>query len=111
MFLYRLERPTDIAKQLADTIKQEATEVVKAVSTLSGHINQTETRSDDALRSTAWRHLGDDPYRKALADLFAGSTDVVYIVKWREIYEDMESAIDGGEVAADVMESIALKYS
>lgn len=110
MFLYRLENTTDMAKQLADTAKQVAAEVVKAVSTLSGHINQGELLRR-CVEINRLENLGDDLYRKALADLFAGSTDVVYIVKWREVYEDMESAIDAGEVAADVMESIALKYA
>jgi hypothetical protein len=36
---------------------------------------------------------------------------MAYVVKWREVYEDMESSIDGCEVIADVLEGIALKYS
>ncbi len=110
MYLYRLDHPTDMAKQLADTIKEVAAEVVSAVSAMSGHINQAELLRR-CVEINRLENMGDELYRRALADLFAGSTDVVYIVKWREIYEDMESAIDGGEIAADVMESIALKYS
>jgi len=110
MLLYRLETTTDMARQMADIAKQVATEVVRAVSTLSGHIDQAELLRR-CVEINRLENLGDDLYRKALADLFAGSADVVYIVKWREIYEDIESAIDGAEVAADVMESIALKYS
>jgi len=110
MLLYRLETTTDMARQMADIAKQVATEVVRAVSTLSGHIDQAELLRR-CVEINRLENLGDDLYRKALADLFAGSADVVYIVKWREIYEDIESAIDGAEVAADVMENIALKYS
>jgi uncharacterized protein len=55
-------------------------------------------------------NLGDVIYRKGLAELFTGTNDVVNIIKWREIYEDMEAAIDGTEVIADVLESMALKY-
>jgi uncharacterized protein Yka (UPF0111/DUF47 family) len=56
-------------------------------------------------------NVADDLYRRALAELFAGSPDVVHVIKWREVYEDIEAAIDGSEVVADVLEEMALKYS
>jgi uncharacterized protein Yka (UPF0111/DUF47 family) len=54
--------------------------------------------------------MGDSTYRLALADLFADTKDMAYVVKWREVYEDMEASIDGCEIIADVLEEIALKY-
>ena len=54
---------------------------------------------------------GDAVYRAALADLFSNSTDAVSLIKWREIYEHMEMAIDRCEDVANVLEGVALKYA
>ena len=54
-------------------------------------------------------NLADRIYRSALGELFDGSSDLAYIIKWREIYEHMETATDRCEDVADVLEGVALK--
>jgi uncharacterized protein Yka (UPF0111/DUF47 family) len=44
-------------------------------------------------------------------ELFANNTDVKLIIKWREIYEHMETVTDRCEDVANVLEGVALKYS
>jgi hypothetical protein len=56
------------------------------------------------------QNLGDSIYRAALADLFVEPSDIFYVIKWREIYEMIEMPIDRGEVAANVIEGVAIKY-
>jgi len=53
----------------------------------------------------------DKIYREALAELFKDSMDIPSIIKWREIYEYMETATDRCEDVANVLEGVALKYS
>jgi uncharacterized protein Yka (UPF0111/DUF47 family) len=55
--------------------------------------------------------MGDKIYRAALAELFDDSTDIIYIMKWREIYEYMETATDRCEDVANVIEGVDIKYS
>ncbi len=58
--------------------------------------------------------MADDIYRSAIAELFAdsaGSKDVAYLVKWRDIYQHMENAIDSCEDIADILEGVVLKYA
>jgi hypothetical protein len=50
-------------------------------------------------------------YRAALAELFADSTDIAYLIKWREIYDHIETAIDRCEDVANILEGVALKYA
>jgi uncharacterized protein Yka (UPF0111/DUF47 family) len=45
----------------------------------------------------------------ALGELFDDSKDTKYIIKWREIYDHMESATDRCEDVANVLEGVALK--
>jgi uncharacterized protein Yka (UPF0111/DUF47 family) len=56
-------------------------------------------------------NVGDSVYRAALAELFVNSPDYAHLIKWREIYEDMEAAIDRCEDVANVLEGVALKYA
>ena len=51
----------------------------------------------------------DAIYRAALGELFEDSNDTNYILKWREIYDHMESATDRCEDVANVLEGVALK--
>ena len=48
---------------------------------------------------------------KARGDLFSDDFDVVRLLKWRDIYDDLEQATDRAEDAADVLEGIVLKHS
>jgi hypothetical protein len=56
-------------------------------------------------------NAADRVYRAAMAELFVESKDIADIIKWREIYEYMESATDRCEDVADVLEGVALKYA
>jgi uncharacterized protein Yka (UPF0111/DUF47 family) len=46
-----------------------------------------------------------------MAELFDDTTDIAQVIKWREIYEHMESATDRCEDVADVLEGVALKHA
>jgi uncharacterized protein Yka (UPF0111/DUF47 family) len=48
---------------------------------------------------------------RASGELFSSNFDVLDILKWRDIYDDMEQATDRAEDAADVLEGIVLKNS
>jgi hypothetical protein len=55
--------------------------------------------------------MADKVYRSALAELFEETKDIPSILKWREIFEHMETATDRCEDVANVLEGVALKYS
>ena len=51
----------------------------------------------------------DDLLRDGLAELFSHPEDVVHIIKWRDIYEEMEQATDKAEDIADVLRGLSIK--
>ncbi|MDM8000788.1 MAG: DUF47 domain-containing protein [Dehalococcoidia bacterium] len=112
MVLYRAGRPTARARDLAEIIVQTATEVQKAVSEIRSHsrINREELLKR-CMEINRLENDGDSVYRAAVAELFSDSTDTSYLIKWREIYEHMENAIDRCEDVANVLEGVALKYA
>lgn len=110
MKLYEIKEPTARAKQLADIIVQTTIEVREAISELRRKVDlkQILKRSVEINRL---ENMADQIYREALAELFHDSKDITYIIKWREIYEYMETATDRCEDVANVLEGVALKYA
>lgn len=110
MVLYKVGQPTGRARELADIIVQTATEVEKAVSEIRDRIDR-EKLLKRCMEINRLENEGDSVYRAALAELFSDSTETAYLIKWREIYEHMENAIDSCEDVANVLEGVALKYA
>lgn len=54
---------------------------------------------------------GDRVYRRLLADVFSGTYDALTVHKFKDIIETLESAMDGLETVANIVEQIALKES
>ena len=110
MVLYRVQQPSRRAKELADIIVQGAIEVQSAVLDLrhKARLKQTLAKCVEINRL---ENAADVVYRAALAELFEDSTDMAHVIKWREIYEHMESATDRCEDVANVIEGVALKHA
>ena len=53
----------------------------------------------------------DAIYSKAIQSLFSGKPDALEVIKWKEIYDNLEHAVDECEDVANVLESISLKNS
>ncbi len=110
MNLYKIEKPTARSKELADIIVQTTEEVYRAMSDLRQRVDLKKILQR-SVEINRLENMADKVYREALAELFQDSRDIPYIIKWREIYEYMETATDRCEDVANVLEGVALKYS
>jgi uncharacterized protein len=110
MLIYKIGSPTVRAKELADIIYQTTLEVEKAISELRKKLD-LKIILQHCVEINRLENKADTVYRAALAELFDDSRDIPYIIKWREIYEYMETATDRCEDVANVLEGVALKYS
>ena len=110
MLVYKVDRPSQRAKELADIIVQAAVEVGKAVPKLR---NRAELKQvlGQCVEINRLENAADSVFRAALGELFEDTTDIAHIIKWREIYEQMEGATDRCEDVADVLEGVALKHA
>lgn len=108
MFIYKITSPTQRAKELADIIVQGAVEVEKAVRGLRRKSDFKQIL-EGCVEINRLENAADRVYRAAIGELFDNTSDITQIIKWREIYEHMESATDRCEDVADVLEGVALK--
>jgi uncharacterized protein len=110
ILIYRVEQPTLRAKELADIIVTSTLEVQKGIALLTNQIDQTQILKH-CVEINRMENEADIIYRTALVELFANTTDEKLLIKWREIYENMETVTDKCEDVANALEALALKYS
>jgi predicted phosphate transport protein (TIGR00153 family) len=97
-------------------IRSQATEQAKVIhlsaNKLREAIAQLEGFKDSQRQLIELRELedeGDRIVRQALSELFNGGSDAIALVRWKDIHEALEEAVDACENAADVLEAILVK--
>ena len=110
MFIYKVKEPTKRAQELAEIIVQGADEIAKAVGCLRRKA-ELKRLLDHCVELNRLENAADRVFRAAMAELFDDAVDIPLVIKWREIYEHMESATDRCEDVADVLEGVALKHA
>jgi uncharacterized protein len=107
LVLFKMEKPSHYMQELAKLLLTASQEIYKAVTEL--HRVKHQNLIDYCKRISDCEHEGDKVYRIAIAELFE-THDAVEIIKCKEVYETLESALDRSRDVADVIEDIALKY-
>jgi hypothetical protein len=105
--LYRIEAPMEQAQRLAHILKQATRQVAQAVPRMRGF-------RDISHYTIEIHHLendGDRVSREAMASLFEGGIDPMVVIRWKDIYERLENAIDSTEHVANVLSNIVIKNS
>ena len=110
MVLYKIERPTNRAKEMVDIVLQAVSEVERAVSQIHDRIGRKELLNR-CVEINRLENMGDSIFRSAMAELFDDAADLAGLIKWREIYTHMESVIDRCEDIANILEGVAIKYA
>jgi len=109
-FLYRIGQPTERARELASIILK-VTYKLNEVMPLLRRRDQFKQLLEECVEINRLENEADDVHHAALAELFDNTRDVREIIKWREIYEHMESATDRGEDVANALEAVVLKHA
>ncbi len=110
MLLYKVQQPTPIAQRLTDVIARVCEEINQAMPLL---------RKKDTMRQilpatitiNSLENEADDLMRQGIAQLLERPDQVMEFIRWREIYELLESATDRGEDVANALEAIVVKSS
>jgi hypothetical protein len=99
-----------IARDLAATLLETAEAVKRATELLPNFKN-----SDDLLKLCVeinrLENKADQLYRRGIASAFSSGTDPLLALKWRDIYDNLESATDRCEDVANVLEGVVLEYA
>ena len=108
MVIFRIEAPTERARQLAQLIRSGAMELHEAMPNLrekknfrlvAEHIKEINTIENN----------GDRVLRESLTDLVGQKDDMFNFIRWKEIYEMLEETTDRMEDIADVLQRVVIK--
>ncbi len=108
MLLYRIEKPTKRACQFADILVDVTDELVKAMPHLRKRSEMSQIL-EHCVEINRLENEADSVVRYALAELFV-DLQLADVIKWREIYEHLENAVDKAEDVANVLEGVVLKH-
>jgi predicted phosphate transport protein (TIGR00153 family) len=105
LVLYKVEAPMEQALRQADILVRACDAVARALAALR--------RGDELSALLQEMHRleneGDREGREAIASLFEGGIDPMVIIRWKDVFERLEEAIDATETVANVLEGIVIK--
>jgi predicted phosphate transport protein (TIGR00153 family) len=110
-FLYGITQPTERARELARIVLRMARKLNEVVPRLRRRDQYTWILKQ-CVQINTLENEADDVQHAALAELFeVCRLNACEVIKWREVYEHLESATDRGEDIANVLEGIVLKHA
>ena len=110
VWLYAIDSRDRDACDLADVLVNATNEVSRAMLGLRDLKNR-EAILQVCMEINRYENEGDTLLRRAVARLFQDSKDPLAVIKWKDIYEFLEDAIDRCEDIANVVEGVALEYA
>jgi uncharacterized protein Yka (UPF0111/DUF47 family) len=94
-------------RRLTEVIQRMVVVLAEAVGRLK--------KGDDVMRfcieAKQLEEEGDSIYHEALGQLFERERDAIELIKWKEIYDNLERTLDEAEDVANVVESITIKHA
>jgi predicted phosphate transport protein (TIGR00153 family) len=103
--LLKVTDPLPEVQQQAETLSEMAIELELLV----GNMRSGEGARQRLERIEALEREGDAVYRRCIARLFSGEFEAMDVLKWKDIVQALENALNRVEDASDVIESILVK--
>ncbi len=108
LLIFHAGASPDGATLIADVIARATEQLQVAVAALEQ--NKARTVLDACVQVKRLEEEGDALYHEWLARLFEGVPDALQVIKWKEIYDNLEKTLDCIEDAGNVLESISIKH-
>ncbi len=103
--LYKIEAPMAQAQRLAGVLRDATRQIAAAIPLMRDF---KDTR-EHMLEVHRLENEGDRITREAIASLFETGIDPMVVIRWKDIFERLENAIDSTERAAFILEGIVIK--
>ena len=105
--IFDIHEINDHARRFADVIQRMAVELREIIAILQ----RPKSITPRLVEIHRLENEGDDIYHAAIAELFRDGADPLTVLKWKEIYEKLEAAVDRCENVANIIESVIIKHT
>jgi predicted phosphate transport protein (TIGR00153 family) len=109
VMLFKMDSSSAEAIELSRILLSTTENITKSVTALRG--KKYSYVQEYCIEINRLENTGDSVFRAALAKMFDEIRDPILVIKWKEIYEHLEEALDKCEDVADILESIVLKHA
>ena len=110
LVLYKVSGPNEDLARLSRTLVHATKSLVNAVEALRNIRKNSKRIREDCIEVHRFENEGDVFHNQALTRLFEGEPDPIKVIKWKEIYEIVEEAIDKSEDVANIISGLVLKH-
>lgn len=110
MVLYKASSKDERIKNLAEVLEKAAEEIRSAVMGLKSLRTNFKQVIESCENIRNYEQEGDFLYRTGIALLFENLDNAVEIIKWKEIFEHLETALDHCEDVSNIVKGVAVKY-
>jgi predicted phosphate transport protein (TIGR00153 family) len=108
--LYELREMTQEVRDLAAVLVRAAQAVARAVAGLRD-LKHAGAILEHCIEVNRLENEADEILRNAVATLFKGGNDPLFVMKWKEVYEALENATDRCEDVANIIEGVVLEHA
>ena len=108
--IYGIAKPRPAARAVADLLRLQTIEMEQGIAKLRRH-SKLRSVLEQCVEIHRLENEADTLFLDAMARLFQEETNAVEIIKWREVYDQLEHATDACEHVANVLEGIVLKHA
>src|SRR3954467_9587222 len=105
LVLYNVEAPMEQAQAIAEVLVAAAEQVATSLRGLRNGLDV----GPQLVEIHRLENEGDRLQRAAIADLFVTGIDPMIVIRWKDIFDTLESAVDACERVANVLEGMTLK--
>jgi predicted phosphate transport protein (TIGR00153 family) len=105
--LYKIEAPMEQSQRMAHILLQATRQIESAMPRL----RRFQDMSHFTVEVNRLENDGDRMSRNAIASLFDNGIDPMVVIRWKDIFERLEEAIDACEHVANTLEGIVIKNS
>jgi uncharacterized protein len=103
--LYRIEAPMQQAQEMATVLRKS----VRAICSAVPRLRSLQDIHEFTVEVNQLENDGDRLLRDAVASLFERGIDPMMVIRWKDIFERLEEAIDSTETAVNILESTIIK--
>lgn len=109
-YSYNIDIPTPETVEIIDKIVTATEELIIIISELKT-LNKSKIMLEKIIKVNVLENEADLIYRKAVKKLFDNADDVLYVMKWKDLYKYLEDSMDACERLANEVRGVVMKYA
>jgi predicted phosphate transport protein (TIGR00153 family) len=109
--LFEIRETRGPAVELVRVLLKSCEDMQRAMTLLPNVSGKSKDLLDICVEINRLENEADNIYRRAIAELFKPGNDPIEVMKWRDVFDNLESATDRCEDVANIVEGVVLEYA